>query len=335
MRHEIQNGERRERGFRGIQQVEVTTSAWFFNPEQAFAITDRLNQSRPKEKWVGIEVYPTTPGIFKVARALRAKGLSNLVPPKITPEQVREWQRQYPNTRVSRIHLEFSFDPFETYLHRPLVGESGAMQRVYQIAWAFFFGPATSQRGVRLAETLGVGVNAHPNVIEGFAKRGQLEDIKRRVAFVLAENERPYNSPHLQRLGSYGISSHRFASDPEVIKWQIVQRYGLDGLLLGVDHAIQTWQDSVRALDKTSDVVRAIHLAGAKKGEKETGAHRLIKVGDPQIERFLEAASRRTFKHEVSVALDYNPFVFKAMLMEDQLELVRNTIRWIEDSQRR
>jgi len=326
----------KERLFRGIRDFEVTSSAWLFNPEQAFAVTHRINSERPEDRWIGIEIYPTvSPKILKLAKRLGIPFVAGLTPDQVTPDRIKGWQKEHPNTKVSRVHLEFSFDPWETYLHRPLIGEhfkppkEAIKQRVFQLAWIFFFGPATSRRGIKLAEALPVGVNAHTNVIEGFAKRGELGEIRRKVAFILAENERPYRSPHLRRKG---LTSQQLASDPEVIKREFVQRYSLDGLVLGVDHAIENGMRAVEELEKTKDVVRAIHLASGKKGE---GTHAFVRIGDPQIQEFLEEAAKTTFNHQVSAALDYNPFDFKAMPFEEQVRLLKETFAWLEKSQQK
>jgi len=329
--------ESREKLFHGIKKLELTTSGWLFDPERAFALADKLNSETPlKKDWVSIEIYPTVnPKLLELAKKLGIPVVGKNTPPKITPEFVRELQKTYPRTEVSRVHLEFSFDWFETYFHRPTIGENltppteAIKQRIFQLAWIFLFGPATSRRGIRLAEELGVGINAHPNVLEGFAKRGEIEDIKNKVAFVLAETERPYNSPHLQRLKKQGISSRQFASDPEIVKKEIVEKYGLDGLLLGVDHLIQLGMDPVEKLEKTADAVRAIHLAGGQ----GAGAHELISQGDPKVVEFLEAAARQTFKGEVSAALDLNPVLMKTMPFETQLTVLRDTFNWLRKSQ--
>lgn len=326
----------KERPFKGIQRVEITTSGWLFNPEQAFALTNILNSDRSSDQWVGIEVYPTvSPKALELAKKLGIPKLSDSIPPKVTPDLVRQWQRNYPRTRVSRIHLEFSFDPYETYFHRPIIGEhirpfkEGIKQRFFQLAWVAFFGPATSRRGVKLAQDLEVGVNAHSNVIEGFAKRGELEDLKRKLKFVLAENERPYRSPHLKRLSSKGITSQQLASDPEVIREEIISRYGLDGLLLGVDHSVQIGEEPAKVLKKVADVTRAIHLASSRQDQQ----HGVLEIGDPKILEFLEEASKTIFNGQVSVALDLNPILLRAIPFQRQVEIVRNTLSWIESTQ--
>ena len=327
-----------ERSFRGIQQVEITTSGWLFNPEEAFALTNILNSDRSPDRWVGIEVYPTvSPKALELAKKLGSPKLSNGIPPKVTPDLVRQWQRDYPRTRVSRVHLEFSFDSYETYFHRPIIGENirplreGIKQRFFQLAWVAFFGPATSKRGAKLAQDLEVGVNAHTNVIEGFAKRGELDDLKRKLKFVLAENERPYRSPHLKRLNSKGVTSQQLASDPEVIRKEIIDRYGLDGLLLGVDHLVQIGKNPAKVLKKTADITRAIHLASSRQDQE----HGTLEIGDPKILEFLEEVSKTTFNGQVSAALDLNPIIFRAIPFRQQIEIVRNTLSWIENTQQK
>lgn len=320
--------------FRGISNYDVTTSAWLFNPEQALAVTDELNSDRPKDRWVGIELYSTiSPKILSLAKRMGVPIARSITPDRVTPEKIREWQKVYTHTKISRVHLEFSFDAWETYFHRPTIGENvfplkdGAKQRMFQLAWIYFIGPATSMRGVNLAESLEVGVNAHTNVIEGFAKRGKLEEIKKRLPFILAENERPYRSPHLHR---QGITSQELASNPSVIRKEFVDKYQLGGLLLGIDHATEQGFDPAAELTKNADVVRAVHLAST---DKSQGTHAYVRVGDSQISRFLETAANIEFPEPVSVALDYNPMDFMKIPFHKQLEIVGQTFNWLESTQ--
>ncbi len=329
-------GSERESKFRGISNYDVTTSAWLFNPKQALALTDRLNITRPRDEWVGIELYSTiSPKLLSLAKRMGVPIARSITPDRITPEKIHEWQKEYPHTKISRVHLEFSFDAWEAYFHRPTIGENvfplkdGVKQRMFQLAWIYFIGPATSMRAVNLAQSLEVGVNAHTNVIEGFAKRGKLEEIKKRLPFILAENERPYRSPHLRR---QGITSQELASNPSVIRKEFIDKYQLGGLLLGIDHAAEQGFNPAEELTKNADVVRAVHLASTDKSE---GTHAYIRVGDPQISRFLETAADTEFSRPVSVALDYNPIDFLKIPFQGQLEIVGQTFDWLESTQRR
>lgn len=325
----------------GLQgRLGVTTSSWLFTDETkglkgAFAVTNALNNNRAREDWIGIEIYPTDPRVIDVLK--KVPGFKDFIPPHVTPDMVARLHEEYPLTRVDQIHMPFSATGYEANLHRPTVGENfrpvkdGVKQRVFQGAWMFMFRPALDEKSVNLAEELGVGINAHVNVIEAMAQKGNLEDAKKRLSFIQAENERPYRSPYGNRLKKAGISSQQLMSDPVVIKEHVVQKYGLDGLLFGVDHAFQVGFDPVGVLGKVSDVMARVHIAGGE----GAGGHQLISSEDPAVSRFFNEASTMRFDHAVSVAFDGNPLEFRKMSFEEQVGKLDSLFKWIDATQGR
>lgn len=323
-------------GFRG--KLGVTTSSWLFTDEGrglkgAFAVTNALNNTRPQEDWVGIEVYPTDPRVITFLR--HVPGIRDFIPPHVTPDMVARLQEEYPRTRVDQVHLPFSASRYETYIHRPTIGENflpvkeGIEQRIYQGVWMLLFEPTLSGKSITLAEELGVGANAHVNVIEALAERDELDSVKKRLSFLQAENERPYRSPHGKRLRDWGISSQELMSNPKVIADHVVDHYGLDGLLFGADHAVQVGFDPAEKLPEIAHVLSRVHIAG---GGGASG-HELIEPGDPLFTNFFEAASRTRFNQPVSVAFDGNPKEMGKLSFEDQVSRLDGLFKWIRETQ--
>jgi len=339
--------------YRGIQDIELTTSGWLFTPESAFAIVHELNKKRRTEgkPLIKLEVYSTLrPKILEMLSGLAGrtalKKIEQFIPPTITSDVVANYLRKYPEAVVSDIHPEFNFSRAEEFL-RMTIGEDllpktasdeikdrmalGIKQRGYQAAWALFFGPASSGRGVNVAEELNreygyIGLTMHPNLVEGFAGQRKLEDIKRGVYRLLAETERPYNySPHLPR----GAKGRRLLSDPETVRQEIVLKYNLDGMVLGADHMLERGEDPTPAYKKTADITRKIHISGGRDGKP----HQPISVGQADVEYLLKAIANISHEKRLSVALDYNPLEIKRLSSESQLDLIRETIKWIESTQ--
>lgn len=314
----------------GIQGVDITTAGHLFNPKDTFALTEELNKGKNPDDWAQIEVYPTLEHKpLALIRALSKRfGLELPIPPGVTEQQIRDWQKEYSHTKVARVHVPFSYNRHELFQRAtPFIGgerDNGLKQTAYQILWMFYFGAATNMKGVELARGLAdqeVGINAHANVIEGFAKDQNLGQLKDSVAFVLAENERKYNSPILKDPESI--------ANPIAVIRNIVDKYDLDGLVFGVDHALEQGMDPTAMLQDPSikRATTAMHLAQSH--------HDVLAVGSNDFERFLEQASRTKFDHPVRAALDYNPMVMSKLSGSQQLELVRDTIDWITKTQKK
>lgn len=314
----------------GIQGVDLTTAMHLFTPQDTFALANDLNKGKPQDQWAQIEIYPTVGRVWlePIRLATNAIGLQLPMTPSVTEADVRKWQKEYPHTKVARVHLPFSYDLAELW-HRPFFGENTLRERAYQIAWILYFGAATNERGIKMAQELSqdseVGVNAHTNVLEGLVRDGRLEEIKQRVSFVLAENERKYNSPV--------VKDQRVIYDPVTIARDIVEKYGLRGMIIGVDHGIREGVDIQQALkDKgLRQHTTAMHLAKTIPG---IDAHDAIAVGDEYFGKILQEIARTSFGNSVRAALDYNPSTMKGKSGQEQVRLVRNTIDWIMSTQR-
>ena len=224
--------------------------------------------------------------------------------------------------------MPVSYNRYEL-LHRPILGdlENGPKQQAIQVMWLLWFGAATNKRGIELAQNLAdqnVGLTMHTNVIEGFARDGKLEELKRAVPFILAENEQAFRSPILKDKDAI--------SEPPVIIERIVKRYGLSGILLGIDHLAQQGRDLVEVFD--DELVRsntkAMHLAGASSHLH----HDVIAIGDEEFKGFLQTVATVPFAYPIRAALDYKPVIFNNVNPNQQVDLYKKTIDWIMSTQK-
>lgn len=354
--HPEGTAETKERIFYGVQDWELTTSGWLFNPEVAARHAQRLNDVWLKnhESPIKVKFYATShpSQLVKLARNL---GLSRLIPPEITPGYIRDLKQRYPNLVLSDIHPEFNATLIEEVI-RATIGEDllppkpgakisdrlklGLKHRVYQIFWSgICFGAASSHRGVNLAETLhqeygNVGLSMHVNLIEYFARKGELKTIQENVAHLLVESERPYNlSPHLQRLRKQGVKGRQLVSDPQIIRKEVVRHHGLDGMVLGADHLVQFGQDPVEAYKATADVTRKIDVAGVSGTEVHTLLDPENRKGIAETERLLKALRDYPHPGRLSVAFDFNPLEMGRIPEENQFQILWRLFDWADKIQ--
>lgn len=334
-----------EKERRGIQHIGVSTSGWLSNPEQLFEHMDRVNEERAKngKKGLIMEIYPT----YRPKSLNRAAEVTGMIPPTVDSDYVIKQLSKYPGVIISLVHLEFNLDCLEE-IKRLAIGEEffpsvpgnvpvdrlvmGFKQRFYQGVFMVVMGPAEKNRGVNMAKELHseigkVGISAHPNVIEGFALRYELDNIMNGVAFTYAENERPFgHSPHMGRFERMGVKSKEAVSDPEIILREIVERYRLDGLVYGADHIEQTRANLVEKYLLVAKAVRVIHVAGSE----AKNVHTLPKTGNSEMEELLTTATSTYHNNDLAVILDVSPLVVKKMSQEDQLNVIRSFTSWIE-----
>lgn len=354
----------------GVQTIGFTDSGWWFNRELIFSLLQGINADRltKGQKPVELEVY-TARRPELIARMGKALGIERYLPPDVTPQYIRQLKNRYPLVVLSNVHAEFNATGDEEFLRAtagedvlpPNAGAStidrlklGVLHRLYQVYWSFAQGPASKGRGVNLAAGLKdinlknppknipaelmpyftrlVGLTMHTNLIEYFASTGQLQSILEAIELVYAESERPYNlSPHLQRLRSKGIRSRALASDPGIIRNEIVLPYRLKGMVLGEDHLAIRGEDPIRAYDIAADVIRIVHLAGMK----GTTVHALIdprraEKGIKDTENFLKHISTCEHPGKLSVVYDFNPLELRHIPPKEQLEILSALVDWTE-----
>ncbi len=305
--------------YRGIQGVDITTGMNIFQPENSFRLAHELNKAGHDVK---IEVYPTLDRrVISHIRTIGKKlGIGLPIPPGVTEPDIRKWQEKYPNSEVTRVHLPFSFNNAELWW-LVMDPKTEPIARFHHLAWIAFIGGAQNMKGVEMAEKLAdqnTGLTVHTNVIEGLAKTGKLEAVKRRVAFVLAENGMPYRSPVLKNKDAI--------SDPATIMREIVRRYDVDGILLGADHLVAQGLMPHESLFNPTVVsgIRAMHLAEPK--------HDAMKAGRSSYEQFLRAAGDTEFHAPVRATLDFKP---TGEPFQDQVKTIGRTIDWIMRTQGR
>lgn len=292
----------------GLQGIDISTSKYLLKPEKAWEVTEYCNQGRDESEWIGLEVYPTR---------------------QMTPEYAQKLLETYPHTVVRRVHLEFNYSLRE-HLHRIILGEwkNGPMHMAFQAAWLAFFKPAASLHGVRLAESLGVGVNAHTNVIAGFNQDHRLAELQR-VSFVLGENERKFNSLLLD--------DQRLAYDPVLIAKRLVEEEGLvSGILLGLDHPGGKVKDLIETL--RNPLIRkhtqAIHLAQVGTLAMGQEGHGPINPNDEAMRRLLWELGQTPFNHPVRATLNYvTKFRGGGPTKQQAVELTQ-MVSWIMSTQR-
>lgn len=302
----------------GLQRVDITTAGHLFTPEDTFVLVHEVNKSLPEALQMEIELYTTinrTP-FAQLTNVPRRLGVHVPLPQGITYKDVQRWQGEYPKARVNRVHLPFDYNTEELF--------AGLKKSpVQQPLWMIWFGGAKNMKGVELAQQLEVGINAHTNVLTGFALDNRLDEIKKSVPFVLAEAESIHTTPLLQNPDMFSV--------PSIIANEIVKRYELTGLLLGVDHGLPDGIDYEAELDNplVQQYTRAMHFAGPN--------HRaVIGAGDKTFTRFLRKVAKTPFANDdVTGALDYNPFVLRNMSGSQQVLLVKDTIKWIMRTQQR
>lgn len=286
----------KEKTYRGIQGIEISTSGWLGREPQLYYLINKLNKERPKDDQIGIEIYPT-----------------NLI---VTPYNIKEWEKEYPKAKTTRIHLPFHYNLSENLLG--IIKEKKFSEKFYCLIWLGIFGVAKNEKAVRIAQQLGLEVNMHPNVAEGFALEGKLQEIKQNVPATFVENQRPYSSNI--------VKDQRKIFDPLVIK-DLINEYQLTGLILDTEHLKKEWFSGVKSyekgvspissLEKTKDVLAKIHISGEK------GNHGLLQKDDPLFNSILAKVSQMEFNHPLKIVFDFSPLPLLTMRSQKKLEIIQ------------
>ncbi|MCL4367490.1 hypothetical protein M1563_04975 [Patescibacteria group bacterium] len=315
----------------GVSGIDLTSAGFLHHPRELFEIAHLLNQGKSEEDWIQIELYPTLPrfprpvllalnGVMKPI--LRQFGLAGM-PVGLDEQTVRSYQQDYPDTKVSRIHLPFFYNGVEfvdrirgdQQMNGPIKGLWTAKNLA---AYLMFFGRAVNRAGVNLAFDLrdqSVGINAHPTIIEGFAKEDKLSEVSNQVAFVLAEADARHPSKLLPEEAVY---------HSEVIIKRLVQKYSLDGFLLSLDHELSDGLFNPESLSSplVRAYTRAIHFA--------KGDYSLIKDGDQEINQALAVIKTTSFDQPVRLALENYPLSLAELNLEEKVGYFKNLIAHIK-----
>ncbi len=309
------------RRYDGIQNYDVSTASFLFRPEDAFALTNQLNIHLPKEEWVGIEVYPTLKRLSVLHAVSKRYGFVLPTPGGIDADDIERFLEKYPNTKVERVHLPFSYNFRELMsMLTSKPQEHEFLSRAHHLVWMVYLGRAVNKKGIALADDLGVGVTAHANVVNGFRAQGKLHELKQSgIPYILSETGQPYTMKYLR--------DSRMSASPSFAIENVVQPAGIDGILMGVDHGLEKGVDLGSELDSKSvqDNVWAMHLSGSR--------HGLIAAGDRRLASFLQKTAQTSFAHPVRGVIELNPNLIKRFSRDEQLEVFRNAIAFVRNIQ--
>lgn len=305
-----------------IAGVDFTSAAFLNRPRQLFAAVNDINKNiNNPEEHLGIELYPFLKKAVLGDLLHKVTFGKSPFPIGITEDRVRSWQKEFPFTKIERIHLEFNFDEQEEN-HRIFVGEreNGKLQQFYQVIWKTYLGTAISMRGVELAQALGdqqVGINAHMNVWGGFQYAGMVDQVKQKVAFTLGENERNYAIQ--ERL----LPDRRYVYNPVFVS-ELVEQIGLDGVLFGIDHALDEGQDIAELLnsEKVRRQTKVIHFAKSN--------HGIITPQDQQANNILHQVKETKFDNgPVRIAFDFGPQALQGLSHQQIVEKMEALREWV------
>lgn len=123
-----------------------------------------------------------------------------------------------------------------------------------------------------------------------------------------------------------GISRREVVSNPKIILKELVQRYRLDGLVYGADHALQTGNDLAFEYGEVAESVRMVHVSGSE----VKSVHTVIGLDNTGLNRLIDKAAFSEHWGDLTVILDLNPLVVRGIKEEGQLNMIRNYVRWIE-----
>lgn len=185
----------------------------------------------------------------------------------------------------------------------------------------YAMGAAVNGHGVKIAHELGVGVNVHPNVTEGYAKDGKLEWLKSQVKFVLAENSVEFGSIHQPEREVLGnpLATVRYET----------QKHGLSGFLLAMDHlfGLDKISDPQEILSRTIQVAKVLEDPAIREHTEAMHlalpGHEYIDPKDDNLDYLLRRMAQAPFKHPVRVALDFRSKEFSSMKILGQADYLR------------
>lgn len=301
-----------------IEAVDLTTAPFIFKPEDAFKVAGAVNKQERDKPPIGIEIYPVLPRL--VTRLLKPDAVA-------TKERIQTWQGRY-ETNAIRVHLPWMYN-WREIGYEALVGDwySSYASRAKEVTLMYVVGPATNRYGIHLAQDLGIGVNVHPNVIAGFVKDNELDELKNNVAFVYGENSVEFNALYQK--------DRKVLGDPRQTVRNDVIGHHLDGFLLAIDHTF--------GLDRNTDpqftnerLSEAIEILGDEQIQQHTKAmhlalpgHEFIEVGNPNMEILLKEMASIPFRHPIRVALNVHPQKIIAMTYQGQVNYVRDFRNWV------
>jgi hypothetical protein len=269
--------------------------------------------------------HPTHQPLHALAKhAANRIGKELPIPKGLTIADVELLQKKYPHAPIERIHLPFSHDLVE--LWTAPIRTPGKKAKVRSAGWIYFFGRATNMHGVKMAERFGADINAHTNVIVGFADRSKEKPLREKLKTtgdIFVENDPSYTSRF--------VKDKRAQGDPIYMAEKLVNKYQLDGLVLGVDHMLEyaerTGQDVLNVLQNPSvqQQTRIMHIAGSN--------HAIDLPSDEKLQEFLTITAKTYFTHPVKAALDLNPQQLVTLPKDDRFHIIQSLANHIMNTQ--
>jgi hypothetical protein len=309
--------------FQGLQGIDISTACFLFNPELAFAVTNRINTELPKEAWMQLELYPffSNPlfeAVFPLARKLQAP-----IPAPITVKHVRKWQKEYPHTKVARVHLPFGFDQQEIWYQAKTRTVDSPTSNIHHLVYLFFLGHALNKKGIQLARELGVAINAHANVAYRFDQAGRTAELEDGIPCLYIENSPQYGHP-----GKYPhIENQRVVYDPQVLVRELIGANENRRFLWGTGHTAKAGIDNSKLLNDSVIVssLGAMHLEGPN--------HEVVDDKMIAMTNFLQGVAKIKTPHSVRGTFDYDPRMIQRL--KDPADFLAQNRDYIMATQRR
>lgn len=289
------------------RRVELTSSAWLFNPERLFWIAGQINKTRSPDARIGVELYPVhyfMGGPFG--------------PGRISSDTIHAWQKEHGPVPVERIHLPFHYNlssALYNYFGHSVFKEPGTLKdRAIATAVGYMTTTVQNRFATNLAGDFNAGLNAHVNIIEEAGKRNTMAKVRGNSRYVWVENDLDYPRKKPEQFEA--------ERDPERA-FRAVERHGLEGVIYGADHAFRFGADPADKFDEHKEGfdkhLRVIHLSGSE------GDHPLIEDTDHKFWDFISFVRER-ISDEVRFCLDLDPLQMRKLSPDVQLEYVNNLV---------
>ncbi len=307
------------------RRVEMTSSAFIFDPERGYWLAREINKARRNKPPIGLEFYPTVHGLpIKVGERIRFEPKTDW---RVSLDKIKQWRDQYGPVPVERIHLPFHWSipsALKNYFWNSFAPiakpyEPGsAKDRAVATAISYMTMTAQNHKAIEMAGELNAELNAHVNIVEAAGKSKKIVWIRGNSRGVLVENDLDY-----PRIRPEQIEAER---DP-ARAFRAVEKYGLEGVIYGADHAFRHGIDPKEAFYQYREGfdkhLAVIHLSGSR------GDHGLITPDDEDFWDFVRFAKENT-DERVSLCLDLDPLAMRRLPKYSQLNYFNHTIEELE-----
>lgn len=322
----------------GERKIEFTSAQWWGDLGNGFEVLGMINKERPDDAKIPLEIYPVahrlpiserTAAIIPI-RALR-ENLWAFRDGRVSLKMIRDWQKENggeSNVPVERIHLPFHYN-IPTALKNFFWNSMIPLAKPYEPGdpydrWAiaapvsYMTMTVANRFATRLAGELNAGLNGHVYIVEQAEKRGTLLKIIGNARYLRVENDLDYPRNRPEQV--------RAERDPQRAI-DAVKRNGLDGVILGIDHAYRAGQDPREGLDvfdgEDKKYLKTLHLSGSKTD------HGLIQEDDWEFWDFLHYAKEK-ISDDVTFCLDLSPKEMQHLTYHQQVDYLKKLIKRLE-----